>query len=84
MSSFCSWETAHAAQLRIVRTVLSIVINQDGKDLAIVTQGAVGTLLWCHLAGQKIDRRIVQPGLGHFWRADIKTLQPEFGSSPIA
>ncbi|RBW62511.1 histidine phosphatase family protein [Ruegeria sp. A3M17] len=83
-SSFRGWETAYAAQLRIVRTVLSIVKNHDGRDLAIVTHGAVGTLLWCHLAGKEIDRRFDQLGQGHFWRADIKSLQPEFGWRPIA
>ncbi|CUH48863.1 alpha-ribazole phosphatase [Ruegeria atlantica] len=83
-SSFRGWETAPAAQLRVVRAVLSIVENHDGRDLAIVTHGAVGTLLWCHLAGKEIDRRFDQSGQGHFWRADIKTLQPEFGWRPIA
>lgn len=81
---FRGWETAVAAQARIVRTVKSIVENHDGKDLAIVTHGAVGTLLWCHLAKQGIDRRFDQPAQGHFWCADLETLQPDFGWRAIA
>ncbi|WP_170415634.1 histidine phosphatase family protein [Ruegeria atlantica] len=83
-SSYHGWETAEAAQMRIVRAVLSIVEDHDGRDLAIVTHGAVGTLLWCHLAGEEIHRRFDQPGQGHFWTADIATLQPESGWQPIA
>jgi broad specificity phosphatase PhoE len=37
---------------------------------AIVSHGAVGTLLYCHLAGKMIDRRWDQPpgGGGNYFR----------------
>ncbi|WP_217354275.1 histidine phosphatase family protein [Ruegeria arenilitoris] len=63
--------------MRIVRAVLSLVESHEGRDLVIVTHGAVGTLLWCHFAGNKIERRFDQPGQGHYWCADIETRQPE-------
>jgi broad specificity phosphatase PhoE len=46
------WETAVAAQRRIVATVDNI-IAQDATTgaIAIVAHGGVGTLLLCHLAG---------------------------------
>ncbi len=78
-TSFRGWETAIAAQIRIVEAVTSIVEAHEGKDLSIVTHGAVGTLLWCHLSGEKIDRRFDQPGQGHFWSADLETLRPDLG-----
>lgn len=83
-TSFCGWETANAAQARIVEAVLSIVEDHHGNDLAIITHGAVGTLLWCHLSGKEIDRRFDQRAQGHFWCADLVTLQTEFGWRPIA
>jgi len=59
------WERALDAQTRIVRTVEAIV-RQDrthGK-VAILSHGAVGTLLHCHLAGVPIARRWDQPANG--------------------
>ena len=78
-TSFCGWETAQAAQSRIVETVRSVVAEHSDGDLALVTHGAVGTLLWCHLSGQEISRRFDQPGQGHYWSADLRTLHPEHG-----
>ncbi|WP_170481736.1 histidine phosphatase family protein [Ruegeria arenilitoris] len=77
-SSFRGWETANAAQKRIVEAVTSIVKVHDFKDLGLVTHGAVGTLLWCHLSGENIDRRFDQPGQGHYWSADLENLRPDF------
>ncbi len=77
--SFRGWETATAAQRRIHKAVTSIVDTHDGSDLAIVTHGAVGTLLWCALSGRPIDRRFDQPGQGHFWQADLTDLKPLSG-----
>ena len=59
------WETAVDAQSRIVDAVRYI----DGSDttlgdIAIVSHGAVGTLLYCHVTGKTIDRRWDQPGRG--------------------
>ena len=78
-TSFSGWETAIAAQRRIVQAVMSIVEAHNAKDLSIVTHGAVGTLLWCHLSGEKIERSFDQPGQGHYWSADLESLRPDFG-----
>lgn len=75
--SFRGWETAAAAQKRICQAVATIVETHDGGDLAIVTHGAVGTLLWCAWSGCPIDRRHDQPGQGHYWQADLDILAPQ-------
>jgi len=71
-------------QTRIVGAVLEITHGHTGGDLAIVTHGAVGTLLYCHLQGLAIDRAHDQPWQGHFWSADLSTLRPDHGSKPIS
>lgn len=59
------WETASAAQNRIVNAVTTINENHLLKgDIAIISHGAVGTLLYCHFANKPIDRRWDQPGNG--------------------
>ncbi|MGI9430870.1 MAG: histidine phosphatase family protein [Myxococcota bacterium] len=59
------WETAEHAQQRIVTAVDGILRARGPKgDTAIVSHGAVGTLLLCHLAGWAIDRAHDQPGTG--------------------
>lgn len=59
------WERAIDAQSRIVAavTALAAADRTDGA-VAIVAHGAVGALLYCHLAGMVIDRRHDQPGNG--------------------
>lgn len=78
-TSFRGWETAVEAQMRIQRAVTGIIGAHDGGDLAIVTHGAVGTLLWCALSHRPIDRRCDQPSQGHYWQADLRTLEPQSG-----
>ena len=59
------WETARAAQGRIVEAVECIVARSRNKgNLAIVSHGGVGTLLLCHLKGSPIHWGDRQPG-GH-------------------
>ncbi len=55
------WERAIDAQARVVRAVERI---QHAGTIAIVSHGAVGTLLYCHLAGEPIARRWDQPPNG--------------------
>jgi len=64
-NSVRGWETANAAQKRIVKAVEQL-IDEDESDgaIAIVSHGAVGALLLCHLAGYPIDRQYDQPGAG--------------------
>jgi len=62
--SFRGWETARAAQARIVAAWCAAEAEAPEGDLLLCGHGAVGTLLWCHLAGVGIDRRHDQPGGG--------------------
>lgn len=55
------WERAVDAQARVVAAVEAIARAESGREVAIVAHGAVGTLLYCHLAGEAIDRRWDQP-----------------------
>ena len=72
--SYRGWETARAAQARIVEATRTIVAQHGAGDVIIVSHGGVGTLLWCHLAGVPIDRRHDQPGQGCYWIADLPAL----------
>ncbi|KIC42154.1 phosphoglycerate mutase [Ruegeria sp. ANG-R] len=78
-TSFRGWETAVEAQRRIHEATTCIINKHEGNDLALVTHGAVGTLLWCALSGQPIDRKYDQPSQGHYWQADLLTLKPLTG-----
>ena len=55
------WERAIDAQARVVRAVEGIKAE---ATIAIVSHGAVGTLLYCYLAGEPIARRWDQPPNG--------------------
>lgn len=62
------WETAIAAQKRIMAEVDACLTAEDAGDILCVGHGAVGTLLFCALAGLQIDRRHDQgPGGGGCW-----------------
>lgn len=70
-SSVRGWERAVDAQARIVQAVQRIArLDQTPGTVAIVSHGAVGTLLYCHLAGHSIARAWDQPanGGGNFFR----------------
>ena len=63
--SVSGWETAAAAQARIVAAVTRIAEHERREGaIAIVSHGAVGTLLYCHLAGEPISRSRDQPANG--------------------
>ena len=60
--SIRGWESARAAQNRIVGAVQSIGLTDDNDgDILIVAHGAVGALLRCHLLGKAITRDEDQP-----------------------
>lgn len=65
------WESARAAQARIVAAVRQALETLPSGRLAVFTgHGAVGTLLKCHCAGRAIaraedQRRIAHPGGGN-------------------
>jgi broad specificity phosphatase PhoE len=60
------WETARAAQARVVAALLPFL--GEGQTV-IVGHGGVGTLMWCQIAGLPISRAQDQPGGGHVWAA---------------
>jgi len=63
--SISGWETAQDAQKRIVQTVRDIIQSEiENNPIAIVSHGAVGTLLLCHLHNWPISREHDQPGNG--------------------
>ena len=59
--SFRGWETARAAQARIVEAVERVSAT-GAKCPLIVAHGGVGALLLCHVLGEAIDRVRDQPG----------------------
>ncbi|MEL6520878.1 MAG: histidine phosphatase family protein [Pseudomonadota bacterium] len=74
--SMCGWETAKAAQVRILSEALDHVWHHLEGDVLFVGHGAVGTLLYCALAGLPIDRRYDQPhGGGNWFSFDIDSRQ---------
>jgi broad specificity phosphatase PhoE len=72
------WERAADAQTRIVEAVRQID-RQDVStgQIALVSHGAVGTLLYCWLSGQPISRRWDQPpnGGGNYYEFNIQPPQ---------
>lgn len=74
------WESARHAQQRIVAAVARIAANdRTSGAIAIVSHGAVGTLLYCHLAGVAIDRAHDQPanGGGNYYPFALPSGAPE-------
>ncbi|MEO1225738.1 MAG: histidine phosphatase family protein [Pseudomonadota bacterium] len=66
--SIRGWETAEDAQRRIVAEVRACLGDGHGGDTLFVGHGGVGTLLFCALSGNRIDRAFDQgPGGGGCW-----------------
>ncbi|WP_431261620.1 histidine phosphatase family protein [Roseateles chitinivorans] len=65
--SYRGWETATAAQARIVATIEQTLRASPDVDIAIVSHGAVGTLLKCFLKGIAITRTEDQTRQGHYF-----------------
>jgi broad specificity phosphatase PhoE len=64
-TSVRGWETAAAAQSRIVDEIRTCLTQHEDGDVLFVGHGAVGTLLFCHLSGLPIHRKFDQgPGGG--------------------
>jgi broad specificity phosphatase PhoE len=63
------WETAAAAQARVVAAVRRLAAGPPSST-AYVTHGAVGTLLWCDLSGVPVSRQHDQPGQGSWYAFD--------------
>jgi broad specificity phosphatase PhoE len=70
------WERAIDAQARIIDAVHRAIAAADtDKDIAILSHGAVGALLLCHLKNSLISRMADQPGGGggNYFSFDAKT-----------
>ena len=68
------WERAVDAQRRVTAAVERLVDRDTTTGgIAVVSHGAVGTLLYCQLAGEPIDRRRDQPanGGGNWFRFSL-------------
>lgn len=71
--SIRGWEIAREARQRIVRAVEQVLrSDRSSGDIAIVSHGAVGALLLCHLKNRPISREESQPGVdgGNFYCFD--------------
>jgi broad specificity phosphatase PhoE len=80
------WETARAAQARIVGAVdrVAAAAAPFGGDVAIVAHGGIGALLLCHLKGCAISRREEQPGDGgNYFVFDMPSRRLHQGWRPI-
>ena len=65
--SIRGWEKASIAQQRIVLAIEGILQNRLTEgNIAIVSHGAVGALLLCHLSNTPISRAMDQPGPAWF------------------
>lgn len=79
------WETAAAAQTRIVAEIKVCLSTETVGDILFVGHGAVGTLLFCYLSGLPISRKYDQgPGGGGCYFEFIDLSQkPLFGWQPM-
>jgi broad specificity phosphatase PhoE len=84
--SVLGWEPAVNAQRPICGAVDSIVsADRTAGSIAIVSHGAVGTLLFCHLSGFEISRKWDQPanGGGNYFSFTAETRRVLHGWTPI-
>ena len=78
------WDRAIDAQRRIREAVDRIIAKHRGGDLAVISHGAVGTLLLCSYRSQVISREADQPFQGHYWIAALPSLTVRRSWEPIA
>jgi broad specificity phosphatase PhoE len=84
--SMRGWETAADTQRRIVAAITTVHHDTPaGQDIAIVSHGAAGAMLLCHLRTCPISRTQDQPGTagGNSYHFDRQTLQLHHGERPI-
>jgi broad specificity phosphatase PhoE len=84
-TSVRGWERAIDAQARIVSAVDRVLAKHDpSRPVAFSGHGGVGTLLYCHLAGEPIRRIRDQPaGGGNVYAFDLATRRPLFAWTPL-
>lgn len=71
--SAAGWERALDAQARIVAGLADLLDGADATNTVVVGHGGVGTLWYCWLTAQPIDRQHDQPGQGHYFTVDLAT-----------
>lgn len=77
------WETAFAAQQRIVNAVLGLALDfSQEKAIALISHGTVGALLLAHIKNEVASREHLQPVVagqtgGHYLEFDIDALPVE-------
>ncbi len=84
--SIRGWERAIDAQQRIVTAVERLLASDKSRgDIAILSHGAVGTLLYCALTGKQIDRQWDQPsnGGGNYFQFSLDPRGASSGWMPI-
>jgi broad specificity phosphatase PhoE len=80
------WECAVDAQHRIMGAIRTVITETAaGGDIAVVSHGAVGALLLCHLKRCCISRREDQPPTkgGNYFSFDISSFVLRHGWRPI-
>ena len=79
------WETARAAQMRILAEVEACLADHTEGDVLFVGHGAIGTLLFCALSGFEISRQYDQGpgGGGNFCAFDAAARKPFSGWQPM-
>jgi broad specificity phosphatase PhoE len=55
------WERAVDAQARVVAAMRDVLRAAPSGDVAVVSHGGVGAMLFCHLRGSPISRDADQP-----------------------
>ncbi|WP_244504735.1 histidine phosphatase family protein [Jannaschia faecimaris] len=78
------WERAVDAQRRVRDAVDRILADHKGGDVAIVSHGAVGSLLLCCYLENPISRAADQPFQGHYWQASLPAKRVLHGWRSIA
>ncbi len=84
--SMSGWEPAVNAQKRITHVIDSILrTDKTDGSIAIVSHGAVGTLLFCRLSDYEISRNWDQPanGGGNYFAFTLETRSVLHGWRPI-
>ncbi|MCG7521516.1 histidine phosphatase family protein [Ruegeria sp. Ofav3-42] len=79
------WESAKAAQTRIVSEVQKCLRACETGDVLFVGHGGVGTLLFCYLSGLPISRQFDQGpgGGGCFFEFEGPGSKPRSGWQPL-
>ncbi len=82
------WERAIDAQARIVSKLADLLDSTSdtptaNTDIAVIGHGGVGTLWYCHLTGQPIDRTHDQSGQGNYYSVDLHSKNPIHAWRPI-